>query len=112
MASYAHKRAINVRVQDSMLRQQINIIINLFQSSKIAQSQLIILIALLDLIIHSLIALPPNLGLEIKIHNLVLLRLPLAVGIPIVHNLATSGVFNLDCCVGECPVRRPLEPVA
>lgn len=95
-----------------MLIQQIIIIKELFQSSMMTQSQLIVLIALLNLIVHSLVALPPNLGLEIKIHNLVLLRLPLAIRIAVVHNLATPGVFDLHCCMGERPVCRPLEPVA
>lgn len=95
-----------------MLIQQIIIINKLIHPPKMTQSQLIVLVALLDLIVHSLIALPPNLGLEIKIHNLVLLGLPLAVGIAIVHNLAAPGVLDLDRRVGERPVRGPLEPVA
>lgn len=74
-------------------------------------SQLIIMIALRNLVIHSLVPLPPNLGLEVQIHQLILFGLPLAVGIPVVHHLAASRILDLDRRVGEGALGGPLELV-
>lgn len=69
-------------------------------------------VALGDLVRDGVVACLPHLGLEVEVHELVLLGLPLAVGVAVVDNLGGSGVAHLDGSVRERAVRRPLEVVA
>jgi hypothetical protein len=74
--------------------------------------QVLTLLALLDLVLDSVIASLPDLGLEVKVNELVLLGLPFAVGVAVVYHLTAAGVTDLDSGVGKGTVGCPLELVA
>jgi hypothetical protein len=52
-------------------------------------------------LLNSCVTRLPDLWLEVQVHQLSLLRSPLSVGVPIVHDLVAPCISDLDCCVGE-----------
>lgn len=68
--------------------------------------------ALLDLVLNSVIASLPDLGLEVKIDELALLGSPIAVGIAVVDNLVASSVADFNSGVGESSLSRPRDGIA
>lgn len=71
--------------------------------------QLLVLFAILYFVVDSLVPLSHNLGLEIEVHQLILLRLPLAIGVPVIHNLTTACIANLDGGMRKRAISRPLK---
>lgn len=65
-----------------------------------------------DLVFDSVVARLPNLGLEVKVDELVLLGGPLAISVAVVDHLAAAGIADLDGGVGEGAVGGPRELVA
>jgi hypothetical protein len=83
-----------------------------FRTPSHRYSQILALLALLDLVLNRVIASLPDLGLEIEVNELVLLRFPLAISVAVVHQLAAAGVANFDSGVGKGAISRPLKLVA
>lgn len=53
-----------------------------------------------------------NLGLEIKIHQLSLVRSPVAIRVSVVHQLAGARIPHLSSCVRERSLGAPFDSVA
>lgn len=59
------------------------------------------LLASLDLVLDSVVASLPDLGLEVKVDQFALLWRPFAVGVTVVDQLAAASIPNLECGVRE-----------
>lgn len=70
------------------------------------------LLASLDLVLNRLVRLPRNLGHEVHVHQLALLRRPLAIRVPVKHQLVRPGVSDLGGRVRERAVGAPRDLVA
>jgi hypothetical protein len=82
----------------------------------------------LNIVLDCLVALSPDLRLEIEVNqlragqhfnphrsdetHLPLLRGPLSICVPVINYLIRPGILNLDCCVREGSLGAPLDPVA
>lgn len=65
-----------------------------------------------DLVVDSIIARLPHLGLEVQINQFPLLRGPLSVCVPVVDHFVASSITDLDRGVGQCAFGAPFNIVA
>lgn len=79
---------------------------------KPSNSALIILLAGLHSIVDSIVSSLWHLRLEIQIDQFALLRRPLAISIPMEHDLVTSCITNFSRCMAQQTISRPFNPVA
>ena len=70
------------------------------------------LLAGLDGVVDRLVLLARNLGLEVDVHQLALVRGPLAVRVPVEHNLVAAGISDLGGGMAQRAVGAPLDLVA
>jgi len=70
------------------------------------------LLASLDGVVDRLVLLSRNLGLEVDVHQLALVGGPLAVRVPVEHNLVAAGISDLGGRMAQRAVGAPLDLVA
>lgn len=70
------------------------------------------LLASLDSVLDSVVAGLPDLGLEVKVDKLALLRGPLAIGVAVEDQLITASIADFDGGVREGAVGVPFDVVA